>query len=173
MLAPSMTEKLNAQINLEIYSSNLYLQMSAWCAANGFEGSAEFLRVHANEEMTHAHRLFDYVNETGALAVLGAIDAPPISFDSIQDVFAKTYAHEVEVTQSINTLAHTAFTSQDYSTFNFLQWYVSEQHEEETLFKGVLDKFELVGADGKGMFLVDREIQALAAQTAVPTGTNA
>jgi ferritin len=168
VLAPSMTEKLNAQINLEVYSSNLYLQMSAWCAAHGFEGSAAFLRKHADEEMTHAHRLFDYVNETGALAVLGPIDAPPTEFESLQGVFAKTYEHEVEVTQSINELAHTAFTTHDYSTFNFLQWYVAEQHEEETLFKSILDKFELVGTDGKALFFVDREILALAQGKASP-----
>lgn len=168
MLAPSMVDKLNAQINLEIYSSNLYLQMSAWCAANGFEGSADFLRKHADEEMMHAHRLFDYVNETGAQAVLGNIDAPPTKYDSLRAVFEQTYEHEVEVTNAINGLAHTAFSTNDYSTFNFLQWYVAEQHEEQTLFKGILDKFDLVGTDGKALFFVDREIKALAAGKTVP-----
>lgn len=168
MLSTSMVEKLNAQINLEFYSSNLYLQMAAWCAWKGYEGSASFLQRHAAEEMMHAHRLFQYVNETGALAVLGRIDAPPTAYASLKDVFAQTYEHELEVTKSINTLAHAAFAAQDYSTFNFLQWYVGEQHEEETLFKGILDRFDLVGEDGKGLFFVDREIAQLAAAKPAP-----
>lgn len=167
MLADAMTQKLNQQINLEIYSSNLYLQMSAWAAWKGFEGTAAFLRLHADEEMQHAHKLFDYVNETGALAVLGSIEAAPTEFDSLQDMFRKIYEHEVLVTQSINQLAHVAFTTQDYSSFNFLQWYVAEQHEEETLFQGILDKLELVGSNGQGLFLVDREIADLASRVGI------
>ncbi|MFV1959330.1 MAG: non-heme ferritin [Planctomycetota bacterium] len=171
MLAETMVEKLNDQINLEFYSSNLYLQMSAWCEWKGYEGCARFLHGHAAEEMDHMHRLFRYVLETGALATLGTIEAPETSFDSLRQVFEKTYEHEILVTQKINELAHAAFTTQDYSTFNFLQWYVAEQHEEETLFKGILDKFDLVGSDGKGLFLIDREIGVLAAsQTAEGTG---
>ena len=132
--------------------------MSAWCDFKGFEGSATFFRAHALEEMDHMQRLFTYVNETGALAQLGQIEAPPTEFDSLQDVFEKTYEHEVEVTRAINGLADTAFQEKDYSTFNFLQWYVAEQHEEETLFKGILDKFEILGTDGKALFMIDREI---------------
>ena len=111
MLAAAMVEKLNEQINLEFYSSNLYLQMSAWCEDKGFEGAAELLRKHARE---------------------------------------------------INELTHTAFTTHDYSTFNFLQWYVAEQHEEEKLFKGIIDKIELVGEDGKALFWIDKDLAQLA-----------
>ncbi len=174
MLAESMVDRLNEQINLEFYSSNLYLQMSAWCNWKGYEGCAAFLRAHAAEEMEHMDRLLNYVNETGALAKLGTIDAPPTEFDSLRAVFEETYEHEVQITKKINELAHTAFTTQDYSTFNFLQWYVAEQHEEETLFKGILDKFELVGTDGQGLFILDREIAALATQsTPAPAGEGA
>lgn len=107
-------------------------------------------------------RLFDYVNETGALAEIGAVEAPQASFGSIIDVFKATYEHEQRVTRSINELAHTAFTEQDYSTFNFLQWYVAEQHEEEKLFKTILDKIEIIGMDGKGLFYIDRELEKMA-----------
>lgn len=162
MLKPSMAALLNTQINLEFYSSNLYLQMSAWCEEKGFEGAAEFMRKHAVEEMGHMTRIFTYVSETGALPILGSIDAPPHEFDSLADVFQKTYEHECEITERINTLAHQAFTSQDYSTFNFLQWYVAEQHEEETLFKSVLDKINLVGEDGHALFFVDKDLAAMA-----------
>ncbi len=157
-----MVDKLNQQINLEFYSSNLYLQMSAWCEDHGFEGAAEFMRKHALEEMDHMNRLFTYVSETGALPIIGAIDAPPHQFKSLGEVFEKTYEHECMITEQINSLAHHAFSNQDYSTFNFLQWYVAEQHEEETLFKSVLDKINLVGHDGHALFFVDKDLADLA-----------
>ncbi|MCE0493584.1 non-heme ferritin [Vibrio salinus] len=162
MLSKAMIDKLNEQINLEFFSSNLYLQMSAWCEDKGFEGAAEFLRSHAQEEMAHMHRLFTYVSETGALPILGAIEAPKYDFGCLGDVFRETYQHEQMITEKINKLAHVAFTSQDYSTFNFLQWYVAEQHEEEKLFKGILDKLELVGEDGKALFFIDKDLAAMA-----------
>jgi len=168
MIKAPMVEKLNTQINLEFYSSNLYLQMSAWCEAEGFEGAAEFMRKHALEEMDHMTRLFTYVSETGALPILGAIEAPPHEYKSLADVFEKTYEHECLITERINSLAHEAFTNQDYSTFNFLQWYVAEQHEEETLFKSVLDKINLVGHDGHALFFVDKDL----AEMAKAGGTN-
>ncbi|MCG6201043.1 non-heme ferritin [Psychromonas antarctica] len=165
MLKSAMIKQLNQQINLEFYSSNLYLQMSAWCAEQGFEGAAEFMRKHAMEEMDHMTRLFTYVSETGALPILGTIEAPPYEFASLADVFEKTYQHECEITEHINALAHQAFSTQDYSTFNFLQWYVAEQHEEETLFKSVLDKINLVGHDGHALFFVDKDLSAMAKST--------
>ncbi|WP_026317757.1 non-heme ferritin [Algicola sagamiensis] len=162
MLAAEMVSKLNEQINLEFYSSNLYLQMSAWCEDRGFDGAAEFMRKHALEEMDHMNRLFTYVSETGSLPILGQIAAPPHEFESLGDLFRETYQHERLVTSKINELAHTAFTTHDYSTFNFLQWYVAEQHEEEKLFKGIIDKIELVGEDGKALFFIDKDLKAMA-----------
>lgn len=162
MLSPSMVDQLNDQINLEFFSSNLYLQMSAWCEDNGFEGAAAFMRVHATEEMEHMQRLFTYVSETGSLPILGSIDAPKSDFKTLGELFRETYEHEQMITDRINKLAHAAFTSQDYSTFNFLQWYVSEQHEEEKLFKSVLDKIELVGEDGKALFFIDKDLALMA-----------
>lgn len=157
-----MVDCLNNQINLEFYSSNLYLQMSAWCDDQGFEGAAAFLRGHAEEEMQHMTKLFNYVSETGALPIVGAIDAPPHQFDSLFSMFDEIYQHEQLITQKINQLAHTAFSSQDYSTFNFLQWYVAEQHEEEKLFKGILDKIALVENDNKLLFFIDKDLAELA-----------
>ena len=167
MLSQTMINKLNEQINLEFYSSNLYLQMASWCESKGLEGCSAFLREHAREEMQHMQKLFDYVNETGAMAVLGAIEAPPYDFSSVRQVFELTLKHECEVTQSINTLAHTAFSEQDYSSFNFLQWYVSEQHEEEKLFKSILDKIDMIGDDSSALYYIDREVAKLNAQRPV------
>lgn len=164
MLKQAMIDRLNEQINLEFYSSNLYLQMSAWAEYKGFEGCAAFLQKHADEEMEHMKRLFTYVNETGTMARIGSIDNPPSEFESIKDLFENVFEHECLITQKINELAHTAFTEQDYSTFSFLQWYVAEQHEEEKLFKGILDKIEIIGEDGKGLFFIDKEIGKMAKQ---------
>ncbi|KKA44886.1 MULTISPECIES: non-heme ferritin [Salinivibrio] len=164
MLAPAMVDRLNEQINLEFFSSNLYLQMSAWCEDQGFEGAARFLHKHAQEEMQHMQRLFTYVSETGAMPILGSIDAPRHEFASLGEVFRETYQHERLITEKINSLAHVAFTTQDYSTFNFLQWYVAEQHEEEKLFKGILDKIELVGEDGKALFFIDKDLASMAVE---------
>ena len=164
MLKKEMIDQLNEQLNLEFYSANLYLQMSAWCSAKGYEGAAAFLKKHSMEEMDHMHRLFKYVSDTGALPLLGAIAAPPVTFESLSDLFMQTYEHEQLITQKINELADLAMTLKDYSSFNFLQWYVAEQHEEETLFKSVLDKLALVSNTGNGLFFVDKDLKTMAAQ---------
>ena len=165
MLTPAMIDRLNSQIRLEQYSSNLYMQMSAWCDHQGYTASATFLREHAGEELLHMHKLFDYVCETGALAVLGTVDAPPTSYKSLGEVFEVTYKHELGITSAINQLVASALAEQDFSTFQFLQWYVSEQHEEERLFKSILDKISVIGLDGKGIYFLDKEIRKLAGQT--------
>ena len=162
MLSNKLIGHLNQQINLEFYSSNLYLQMSAWATYQGLNGCAAFLRDHAGEEMDHMQRLFTYINETGAQAILGAIEAPPIEYTSIKEVFEQIYQHERHVTQEINSLVNNAFSEKDYSTFNFLQWYVAEQHEEERLFKSILDKMEIIGTQGHGLFHFDQQMGQLA-----------
>ncbi|MCK5829885.1 MAG: non-heme ferritin [Methylococcales bacterium] len=159
MLKEQVVNKLNQQINQEFYSSNLYLQMSSWCAHKGLEGSAKFLKSHAAEEMRHMQRLFDYVTECGAIAKLGEIKEPPTEFESIVTIFQQTYEHEILITSNINDLVHVAFEMQDYSTFNFLQWYVAEQHEEEKLFKSILDKINIIGTEGRrGLYPIDQVI---------------
>ncbi len=171
MLKPKMVTRLNAQINLEFYSSNLYLQMSAWCEEKSFDGAARFMQGQAAEEMEHMNRLFRYVSETGSLPIVGAIPAPPYKFKSLRALIKSTYEHERMITEKINALAHEAFTSQDYSTFNFLQWYVAEQHEEETLFKSILDKIELVGDDGHALFFIDKDLGEMANQSSATMTT--
>ena len=166
MLSANVIKLLNDQMNLEFYSSNLYLQMSAWCEQNGFEGAAKFLSEHAAEEMQHMRKLFTYLNETGALAVITAIEAPAHEYNSLKEILELTYEHEKLITSKINELVGKTFEEKDYSAFNFLQWYVAEQHEEEKLFSGILDKLNLLGEDGKGLFLIDKDLDNLAGQTA-------
>jgi len=160
MLKTEMIDKLNEQMNLELYSSLLYQQMSAWCSYHSFEGAAAFMRRHAQEEMTHMQRLFDYLTDTGITPVA----SPFAEYASLDELFRATYEHEQLITQKINELVHAAMTSQDYGTFNFLQWYVAEQHEEEKLFKSVLDKLSLAGKSGEGLYFIDKELSTLDAQ---------
>ncbi|OOF58370.1 non-heme ferritin [Rodentibacter myodis] len=161
MLKQAIADKLNEQINLEFYSSNVYLQMSAWCSKHGYEGAAAFLLRHADEELEHMHKLFQYVNETSGMPLLGKIEAPKNDYKSLKEVFEITLEHEKLVTSKINELVEVTFANKDYSTFNFLQWYVAEQHEEEKLFSSILDKFNLVGEDGRGLYFVDRDLATL------------
>lgn len=161
MLKQAIIDKLNEQINLEFYSSNVYLQMSAWCSNNGFEGAAAFLLRHADEEMEHMQKLFTYVNETGALPLLGKIEAPKQQYASLREIFEETLEHEKYVTAKINELVEVTFANKDHSTFNFLQWYVAEQHEEEKLFSSIIDKFNLLGEEGRSLYFIDRELATL------------
>lgn len=163
MLSQKTIDRLNQQINLEIYSSHLYLQMSSWCAYKSLESCAAFLAQHADEEMMHMRRLLNYLQETGALATINGMQAPPTDFSSLTEMFEKIYEHEQLVTSKINDLVHLANTETDYATLQFLQWYVAEQHQEEFLFKGILDKIELIGTEGQGIFFIDREIADMAA----------
>jgi len=158
MLKQKVLDKLNEQINHEHFASNLYLSMSSWCKSKGLDGSAAFLRDHAAEELDHMHKIFDYVNETGAQALVASIDAPDTEFKDLRDIFQKTYKHELFVTSKINELVELTMKEKDYATYNFLQWYVAEQHEEEALFKSILDKMDIIGLEGRGLFMTDREI---------------
>lgn len=169
MLSNKIVKMLNEQMNLEFYSSNLYLQMSAWCDQNGFAGAASFLKVHADEEMQHMRKLFTYLNETGAYAVINAIEEPQSAFNSLKEVLELTFEHEKLITSKINELVAITLEEKDYSAFNFLQWYVAEQHEEETLFGGIMDKLNLLGNDGKALYHIDKDLAQLANATTVET----
>ena len=161
MLSKAITNKLNEQINLEFYSSNVYLQMSAWCEQKGFAGAAAFLLRHADEEMQHMQKLFTYVSETSGMPLLGKIDAPKHDYKTLREVFETTLEHEKFITSKINELVAVTFAEKDYSTFNFLQWYVAEQHEEEKLFSSIIDKFDLLGNDTRALYFVDRDLASL------------
>ena len=158
MLKEKLYEKMNEQVMLEFYSANLYMAMSSWCSKEGLSGAAKFLYAHSKEEMEHMEKLFHYINETGSQAIITAIDAPPSDFTSLKDVFDEIFKHEQMITGKIFELADLALELKDYSTFSFLQWYTAEQHEEEALFKGIVEKIEMIGSEGRGLFMIDREI---------------
>jgi ferritin len=163
MLSPKMVDLLNAQINLEFFSSNVYLQMGAWADNEGLEGCTNFLTMHADEEMGHMRRIWNYVQEAGEMPKLGAIPEPDSAFKGVSDVFQAVYDHEKLVTAKINEIAHAAFEEKDMTTFNFIQWFIAEQHEEETLARTILDKIKIIGMEGKGLYFIDQEISKFAA----------
>ena len=161
MITQDIVKLLNEQIAKEMFAANLYLSMSSWCYENSFDGAGLFLFQHADEESGHAKRLITYLNETDSKVIIIEVAAPESNFNGLLDVFEKTYAHEQKITQSINNLVDCTLQSKDYPTFNFLQWYVSEQHEEEALFRGIVDKIKLIGSSGDGLYLADRFIKDL------------
>ena len=144
MLTEKLYKAMNEQMMLEFSSSNLYKSMSSWCQSKGFTGAASFLNDHAREEMEHMEKLFSYINETGSHAIIGNIEAPAYEFSSLRDVFEKTFQHEQFITKQIFSLADLSLELKDFSTFSFLQWYTAEQHEEEALFKGIIEKFDII-----------------------------
>lgn len=163
MLSPAILGLLNAQINLEFFSSNVYLQMGAWADKEGLEGCTNFLTMHADEEMGHMRRIWNYVQDAGHMPVLGAIKEAPSEFKDIKKVFDEVYRHEQHVSESINKIARAAFEEADMTTFNFLQWFIAEQLEEEALVRTILDKIKVIGLDGKGLYFIDQEIGKIAA----------
>ncbi|MCW1360979.1 ferritin [Campylobacter sp. US33a] len=162
MLSKEVIKLLNEQINKEMYAANLYLSMSSWCYENSFDGAGLFLFQHASEESEHAKKLITYLNETDSKVELKAVAEPEQNFSSLLDVFEKTFKHEQSITASINNLVDHMLTHKDYATFNFLQWYVSEQHEEEALFRGIVDKIKLISDNANGLYLADQYIKNLA-----------
>ncbi|MCK5897199.1 MAG: ferritin [Cocleimonas sp.] len=162
MLSKEILDKLNHQIDVEFYSSNLYLQMASWCEAHSYTGAAKFLMEHSDEEMDHMRRIFHYINNTGAQAIVPKLEQPPFSYDSLQHVFKKIYQHECYVTSTINDLVAVTTVANDYSTLNFLQWYVEEQHEEEHLFMNIASRLEMVEGSKIGELMIDKELAASA-----------
>ncbi len=161
MISKKMQDLLNAQIGVELESSIIYLQMGAWCQAQGLEGCASFLRAHSREEMGHMFRIHDYLMQNGEQAIIPAISKAPHEFKSVLDVFETALEHEKFVTGKINDLVGAAMGEKDFGTFSFLQWYVTEQQEEEALFGKAVDLAKLIGVDGRGLFMLDREIARL------------
>lgn len=158
MITPKMSEAINAQINAELYSSYLYLSMSAWFASTGLPGFASWMRAQAKEEDFHANKMFDYLLERGGKVELEAIDKPDIDWESPLKVIEAVADHEAKVTGLINELVNCALDERDHASNIFLQWFVSEQVEEEASVGEVLDRMRLVGSDSAGMFAMDMEM---------------
>ena len=158
MLSHKMQEALNDQINAEYFSSYLYLAMAAHCEAINLDGFANWLRVQTQEEMAHAMKFFGFVLERGGRVELKAIEAPPSQWESPLAIFEATLKHEQYITDRINKLVDLALAESDHATNAFLQWFVSEQVEEEATADGILQKLKLMADAPGGLFMLDREL---------------
>ncbi|MDD4145216.1 MAG: ferritin [Prolixibacteraceae bacterium] len=161
MLKEKVLKALNEQINAEQYSAFLYLSMSAWLEEKGLPGFANWMYVQYQEELTHANKLFKYVNERGGRVELKGIDQMPVEFESVKSVAEMTLEHEQHVTALINNLVDVATEERDHATISFLTWFVDEQVEEEANATEILDNLKLIEGEGKGngLFMIDRELR--------------
>jgi len=153
-----MQEALNGQVAAEFYSAYLYLSMSAYLESVDLKGFANWMRVQYQEEVSHAEKIFDHVIERDGRAVIKAWEAPPAEWKSALDVFETAYKHEQKVTGLINGLVDQALAEKDHATYNFLQWFVNEQVEEEASVKAIVQQLKLLGDSRAGLFQIDREL---------------
>lgn len=168
MLSKKIEKALNNQVVLEAESSNYYLSMASWAESEGLNGAANFLYMHSDEERTHMIKLVRFINERGGKAVIPALKEPASKFKSLTEIFDIILKHEILVSKEINHVVDACLSEKDYTTHNFMQWYVAEQMEEEALAKQNVDKLRLIGDDKGGMYLFDRDLTAL-----VPAGNKA
>ncbi len=158
MISKTMQDALNAQINAEQYSAQLYLAMSAHCEGKSFKGFANWLKVQASEETAHAAKLIDFLLDRGGKLELQPIAAPPTEFGTIIQVFEQTLAHEKGITAKINALFERARNEKDYASEITLQWYVTEQVEEEANVGQIVDHLRAVGDQGGGIWYLDSKM---------------
>ncbi len=158
MLTEKMQKALNGQLNAELYSSYLYLSMNAYFKSVNLDGFANWMYYQAQEELEHSMKFYDFIIQRGGKVVLTQIEAPTTEWDSPLAVFEATLAHEQKVTGLINDLVEIALEEHDHATNIFLQWFVSEQVEEEESVSGVLEQLKLMGDAKGGLFMIDREL---------------
>ncbi len=158
MISKKMEKALNDQINAELYSAYLYMAMSAHFSSLNLEGFANWFAIQAQEEAAHAKKFYDYVLESGSRVTLSQIDQPPSEWKDAENAFEEVYKHEQYVTSRINDLVNLAIEEKDHATNVMLQWFVSEQVEEEANASGILEKVRLAGTKGSGLFMMDREL---------------
>ena len=158
MLGKKLQDAMNEQIKNELYSAYLYLSMSAYCEAANLPGFAHWMRMQAQEEVEHAMKFYQFIYERGGRVVLQAIDQPTIEFQSPLNVFEQTLAHEQKVTAMIHDLYALAVQEKDYASQAFLQWFVTEQVEEEDSASQILETLKMIGDKGHALLMLDREL---------------
>ena len=169
MLSNKTIQMLNDQIAKEQYAAQYYLSMSAWFSAHDLEGIANYFRVQSKEELMHADKMFDYLNDVGAQIILSEIPKPPHEFSSEQEIFEKALEHEKLVTKSIFAIVKNANEEGDFATTAFLQWFITEQVEEESNASLLLSKIRMVKDNPSALYLFDQE---LAQRVFVPDSAN-
>lgn len=158
MISGKIQDALNNQINAEFGAAYIYLSMSAYFTSVNLNGFAVWMRAQAQEEMGHAMRIYDFINDREGEIQLKAVDAPTAKWDSPLAAFEAAYAHEQKVTGMIYDIVDLSLKERDHATNSFLQWFVNEQVEEEATASDIVNKLKLVGDDNNGLFLLDRDL---------------
>ena len=161
-LSPTLATALNDQMTKEAHASQIYLSYAAWADNLGYGGIANFLFRHAQEERNHMMKILEYILKRGAEVKVTAIPAPPANPKNMQNCFEKVFEHEVDNTKAVYKLVKMSFTEEDWATWNFMQWFVKEQTEEETLALSLLDKIKIAGGkniDSHSLYSLDRDLQ--------------
>lgn len=159
MLSKKMEKALNEQVNAEMYSAYLYLAMSAYFEDENLSGFGNWMYVQAQEEMTHAMKIYNYINDRGGRVVLEQIDKPQTEWSNVQEVVEEVYSHEQKVTAMIHNLVNLAREEKDHGTDNMLQWFVSEQVEEEANADELVNQVKMISGQGHGLLMLDRELK--------------
>jgi len=158
MISKKMEKALNDQVNAELYSAYLYLSMESYFKSENLNGFANWMRVQTQEEVSHAMKIYDFINERNGRVILKAIEGPQTKWDSHLAVFEAVYAHEQKVTGLINKLVDLAINENDHATNNFLQWFVNEQVEEESSADEIVQQLKMMKDAPGGLFMLDREL---------------
>ncbi len=158
MLKEKIESAFNKQLNAELFSSYLYLAMAAYFEAQNLKGMAQWMQMQLQEENLHAMKFFDFINERGGRVVLAKIEEPKADWSSPLDVFEDACAHESVVTGLINSLVDLSISESDHASNGFLQWFVSEQVEEESTVEAIRDKLKLIGDNPVALFMIDQEL---------------
>lgn len=159
MLPKKVEDILNVQVDKEGYSSHLYLSMAVWAETEGLGGIADWLYAQAEEERIHMLKLVRYINERDGKAAIIAVKEPPIEFGTVREMFDKVLEHEQFISGSINEIVQVCIDENDHTTNNWIQWFVTEQIEEEASVKALIDKLKLVGEHN--MYMFDRDIMGI------------
>ncbi|MCB0403011.1 MAG: ferritin [Flavobacteriales bacterium] len=167
MLKEKIEEALNTQIKIEAESSQIYLAMASWAETQGLGGTAQFLYRHSDEERMHMLKLVQYVNERGGKALIPKLEQPEKEYSNLHNLFQTLLNHEIHVSAEINNLVEICLNEKDYTTHNFMQWYVAEQIEEEALARTIMDKLNMIGQDKGGMYLFDRDIENISVSSSI------
>ena len=171
MMNPKIQDAFNNQINAELFSSYLYLSMAAYCQSQNLKGMAHWMRMQAQEENMHGMKFFDFINERGGRVTLDKIKEPKTEWSSPLDVFEDTCKHESMVTGLINDLVDLSVKEKDHAASSFLQWFVTEQVEEEATAQEIRDTLKLVGDNPVAVFMIDRELGQRGAPATGPDRT--
>jgi len=169
-LSEEIEKLLNDQVMKEAKSSFNYLAMSAWCERRGFINSAKFFEIQSDEERQHMKRIFNYISSVGGNAVTPEVTNVQQEFESFRDVFEITLEQEVSITHSISNIVDACTAVKDYTTANFLNWFLGEQVEEEAIARRCLEIFDIVDQQGLGFLMIDREIALVRDQAQPPAG---